>query len=313
MGYGRLSVATHERHPNQRALRELPVELRRTTVPADVRTWIERVAHSAIVGLRRLPGASSTAVHRVAFDNGQRLVLRRYVWPGFLEDEPTAPRREVDALEFACSKGLPAPRVVASDVAGSDIGDGVPAILMTLLQGRAIGDPDPFRLAEVAASIHDIDPSGFCHDYFPWYEGVVSEPPRDTKRPGLWETAIELRTAAAPPFRPTFIHRDFHPGNVLWVRGRASGVVDWANACKGPRGCDLAHCRENLVALSGQEAADAFLAAYETVTGEEYDWYWELASILEHSPDHFTPEQVAESEPYLAQAVEAISGSRPTG
>ena len=58
---------------------------------------------------------------------------------------------------------------------------------------------------------------------------------------------------------------------------------------------------------------DAFLAAYETVTGEEYDWYWELASILEHGPDHFTPEQVAESEPYLAQAVEAISGSRPTG
>ena len=91
MGYGRLQVATYKRHPNQRALRELPVELRRTTVPADVRSWIERLADSAIVGVRRLPGASSTAVHSVAFDNGQRLVLRRYVWPGFLEDEPTAP------------------------------------------------------------------------------------------------------------------------------------------------------------------------------------------------------------------------------
>jgi aminoglycoside phosphotransferase (APT) family kinase protein len=308
-----LPCGNARRHPNQRAADSLPAELRRTTVPADVRLWIERQVHAVVVKVRRLEGASSTAVHGVYLDNRARLVLRRYVWPGFLEHEPIAPRRELDALEFASSKGLSAPQVVAADLFGTEIGDGVPAILMTFLPGRAIGVPDLFRLAEVAATIHETDPGDFGHDYFPWYDGVVSEPPEATRRPRLWQAAIELRAAAMPAYRPRFIHRDFHPGNVLWSRGRASGVVDWANACKGPPGCDVAHCRANLVALSGQGAADGFLSAYEQITGETYDWYWELASILENSPSHFTAAQLAESEPLLAQAVEAVSGSRPEG
>ena len=63
------------------------------------------------------------------------------------------------------------------------------------------------------------------------------------------------------------MHRDFHPGNVLWPHGRAS-VVDWANACRGPWGCDVAHCRDNLIRIDGQGAADRFLAEYRSLTGE---------------------------------------------
>ena len=109
-----------------------------------------------------------------------------------------------------------------------------------------------------------------------------------------------------PPYRPTFIHRDFHPGNVLWSRGRASGVVDWANACRGPRGCDLAHCRGNLIDLGGPEAADRFLAAYESFTGEAYHPYWEMASILEAGPSYWTPERLAQQEPRLAGLVQLM-------
>ncbi|MGO9334402.1 MAG: phosphotransferase family protein [Acidimicrobiales bacterium] len=303
-------MATYQRHPNQRALASLPVELRRTTVPANVRVWVEHQVRARVVRVRRLRGASSTAVHVLCLDGGRRLVLRRYVWPGFLEDEPMAPRRELDALNFAGTKALPAPRVVSADVTGQEVGDGIPAILMTLLPGRAIAVPDLWRLAEVAAAIHDAEPGKLGHDYFPWYAGTVSEPPRATRRPALWEEAIALRASAMPSYRPAFIHRDFHPGNVLWSRGRLCGVVDWANACRGPRGCDVAHCRANLVVLSGQRAADGFLAAYERLTGEPYDLYWDLASIVEHSPEHWTAERLAESEPYLARAVEAVSGHR---
>ena len=39
-------------------------------------------------------------------------------------------RREVAALGFAGQQGLPVPDVVASDVTGADVGDGVPAVLM---------------------------------------------------------------------------------------------------------------------------------------------------------------------------------------
>lgn len=304
-------VATHWRHPNQRARDWLPTELRRTTVPACVREWVERQVRAGIVRVRRLPGASSTAVHAIYFDDNRRLVLRRYVWPGFLREEPIAPRRELDALLFAEAKALPAPRVVSADVTGQEVGDGAPAILMTFVPGRAVSVPDLSLLAEVAAAIHETEPGQFGHDYFPWYEETVSEPPLATRRRALWEEAIALRASAMPSYRPTFIHRDFHPGNVLWSRSRVCGIVDWANACRGPRDCDIAQCRANLVALAGQDAADTFLAAYERLTGAQYDLYWDLASIIEHSPEHWTPERLAASEPWLARAVAEVSGRRP--
>jgi Ser/Thr protein kinase RdoA (MazF antagonist) len=229
------------------------------------------------------------------------------VWPGFLADEPVAPQREVDALHFALAHGLPVPEVVAADVSGEEVGDGVPALLMTRLAGRALARPDLDRLAEAAAAIHDVDPAGFGHDYFRWYQATTTAPPVASSRPGLWETAMQLWHDAMPTYRPSYIHRDFHPGNVLWSRRRVSGVVDWANACAGPRGCDLAHCRGNLIDLGGTPAADRFLAAYRSLTGEDYEPYWELASILEHGPSHWTPQHLAQAEERLARAVQSMA------
>jgi Ser/Thr protein kinase RdoA (MazF antagonist) len=123
----------------------------------------------------------------------------------------------------------------------------------------------------------------------------------------LWEKALELWHDDMPPYKATFIHRDFHPGNVLWSRRRASGVVDWANACRGPRGCDVAHCHANLIELSGPETADRFVASYESLTGDVLHPYWELASILEHDSSYWTPGRLATYEPYLARAVQSIA------
>ncbi|HET6664900.1 MAG TPA: aminoglycoside phosphotransferase family protein [Acidimicrobiales bacterium] len=295
----------HPRHPNQRDIESLPPELRRTTVPPAVRAWVERQAGVRIVRVRRLPGASSTAVHGLYSADGTRLVLRRYAWPGFLDDEPIAPRREVDALRFASAHGLSVPELVAADLTGGDIGDDVPALLMSFVPGRAVAGPDAGRLAEVAALIHATDPTGFAHDYFPWFADSTVAPPPASPWPRLWEAAIGLWHDAMPGYTPRFIHRDFHPGNVLWWRGRAAGVVDWANACAGPCGCDLATCRANLVDLAGDRAADDFQAAYESLTGETLHPYWEMASILENGPSYWTPRQLADTEPQLARAVGA--------
>ena len=107
-----------------------------------------------------------------------------------------------------------------------------------------------------------------------------------------------------------FIHRDFHPGNVLWSRGRATGVVDWANACRGPWGCDLGICRRNLVDLGGPDAADRFVAAYESLTGREYHPYWEIASILEgRGPSSWDPPAVADAEDRLAESLAMLGVS----
>jgi len=264
-----------------------------------------------VLRVTRLPGASTTAVHCLHLSDGTRLVSRRYAWPGFLQAEPAAPAREVDALRLAFSAALPVPEVVATDLTGNEVGDQVPLVLMTFLPGRAVAAPDLGRLAEVAAAIHAVEPAGFPHDYFPWYQGSKVGPPAMSTWPALWEAAIEVWTGAVPDYRPTFVHRDFHPGNVLWTRGRVTGVVDWANACRGPWGCDIAHCRANLTGLSGLGDADRFLAAYESITGTTYDPYWEVASVLEHGPSDWTAESVAESEPRLARALASMARLPP--
>jgi RimJ/RimL family protein N-acetyltransferase len=296
----------NRRHPNHRELASLPVELRRTTVPVEVRAWAERTAGASIVSARRLPGASSTAVHGLRLSDGRRMVLRRYVWPGFLDAEPAGPRREVDALLLAGERGLRVPELVGFDLAGDGIGDGVPVVLMSWLSGRAVGVPDLGLLAETAAAVHDVDPTGLGHDYFPWYQGTAVGPPPASTRPALWEEAIELWRTAVPSYRPALIHRDFHPGNVLWSRRRLSGVVDWVNACRGPRGCDVAHCRGNLIDLGGVAAADGFVAAYEAVTGEPHHPYWDMASILEAGPSSWTSQRLVELEARLAEAVRLL-------
>lgn len=300
------------RHPNHRQPASLPEELRRTSVPGHVRDWVTDAAGSGVVRARRLPGASSAALHRLDLADGTRLVLRRYAWRAYREAEPDAPRREVDALGFAHRHGLAVPEVVAADLTGDEIGDGIPVVLVTFLPGRPEAVPDLGRLAEVAASIHDIGADGFGHEYSPWYEAEMTTPPPATERPALWEQAIELWRSARPEYRPRFVHRDFHPGNLLWSRGRSTGVVDWSNACRGPIGCDIAHCRANLRDLADAETADRFVAAYTAATGEALDPFWVMAAHLEHDHDHWTQRRLVVDEPDLERAVRAIT-DQPVG
>lgn len=294
------------RHPNQRPLHTLPPELRRTTVPPSVRTWVRRALGAEVRRVRRLTGASSTAVHRLDLADGRAVALRRYLWRGFLDAEPDAPQRELDALRFATDEGLAAPRVLAADPDGSSIGDAVPAIVMTFLPGVPQARPDPHRLAEAAAAIHAVDPTGLGHDYFPWYEAEMTTPPPLATRPALWEEAIAIWQHQVPAYEAVLIHRDFHPGNVQWSRRRVTGVVDWVGACRGPAGCDVATCWSNLVDWADRGLADAFVSAYRSITGEALQPFWKLANLLEAGPRHWTPANLAKGEPELARLVRQL-------
>lgn len=294
-------------HPNERPAASLPADLRRPTVPSHVREWVRDATGLTVRRVVRLVGASSAALHRLEMSDGSAIVLRRYVWRAYLAAEPDAPAREVEAIAFARRHGLPVPELVAHDVTGEAVGDGVPVVLMTLLPGRALAVPDLRNLAEAAASVHGIDADDLDQEYSPWYEEEMTTPPPLTARPALWETAIDLWRGGLPPHRRTFIHRDFHPGNLLWVGGRLSGIVDWASACRGPVGCDVAHCRANLRHLAGQPTADRFVAEYEGLTGVELDPFWVMASHLEHDHAHWTLERLAADEPDLERAVRQLT------
>lgn len=294
------------RHPNHRPAASLAPELRRTTVPGLVRAWVRRETGAAVVRVRRLQGASSAAVHALLLDDGRRVVLRRYVWSGFIESEPEAPGREVDALRFASARSLPVPSVLAADVDGSSIGDAVPALLMSMVRGAPDAVPDLDELAATAASVHAVDARGLGHQYFRWYDRDTDAVPPNATQPALWARAIDTWREPIPTHTDALVHRDFHPGNVLWARGAVTGIVDWANACSGPVGCDVAHCRANLIDLAGWDEADAFQRAHERLTGVEHHPWFEVASVLENDVHRLSASWIAVAEERLGRALASL-------
>ena len=95
---------------------------------------------------------------------------------------------------------------------------------------------------------------------------------------GLWRAFQERMAAGLVGTLPRFVHRDFHPLNVLWDHGAVSGVVDWANACIGPIEFDVSRCRVNVALSAGIAEADAFLVACAPFV-ERYDCAWDLETV----------------------------------
>ncbi len=75
------------------------------------------------------------------------------------------------------------------------------------------------------------------------------------------------------------MHRDFQHYNVLWSRGRTTGVLDWASVSIGPMELDFGHFRYILLSDFGFEVAERFLDVYHAMTGTEPDPFWEALNI----------------------------------
>jgi aminoglycoside/choline kinase family phosphotransferase len=95
----------------------------------------------------------------------------------------------------------------------------------------------------------------------------------------VWRAAVERVDAGLVGSTDGFIHRDYHPLNVLWHDDTVSGVLDWVNACEGPIEYDLSRCRVNVELVTGPDAADAFLAACGEL-GAAYDRAWDLETVF---------------------------------
>ena len=76
----------------------------------------------------------------------------------------------------------------------------------------------------------------------------------------MWDRAVRQTETRRPSVDPVVIHRDFHPGNILWVDGRLTGIVDWVSACVGPAAFDAGHLRVNLAVLHGPDEPDRVIA-----------------------------------------------------
>ena len=252
-----------------------------------LRAWVARAAGARVDHCSRLPGSSSTSLWEVQTGE-RRLVLRVLDNDDWLRMEPDLVAHEVAALQHACGGGLPAPQPVAWDEDGQACG--VPLLLMTWLPGEVLLRPARLddwlrRQARALLAIHRRPAQDFGWSWFSWAR-PDPQAPAWSEFPEAWERAIEIATGPAPAAPSCFIHRDFHPVNLLWQGERLSAVVDWVNACRGPAAVDLAHCRGNLVALYGMEVADRFLRHYHELGGVGHGdlAWWELMSLVEGLP-----------------------------
>ena len=237
---------------------------------------------------QQLKGSTSSSVYLIQDtrdDKPQRFVLRVPENQEWLADEPDLIVHEAAVLVETQRAGLCAPELIA--FAAHDVGFGAPVLLMSFMEGHIDLRPRDFpawidNLAQELAVIHRHTAPSFGWHYRSWVDKTALAVPVWTTIPHVWERAIHLVDAPPPPFQPVFIHRDYHPMNVLWHDGMVSGVVDWINACQGPAGVDVAHCRTNLMGMFGSAAADQFLAAYSKMAdGFVYHPYWDLDSLLD--------------------------------
>ncbi|MBP5973452.1 aminoglycoside phosphotransferase family protein [Brasilonema sp. CT11] len=273
------------------------------TYSKDAHEWLSQSigiphCHFDVVQMKGSTSCSVFLIHCSRDFNPQKFVLRVLDNQEWLAEESDLAHHEAAALEEAQKTGLQVPKLVAYST--NDVGFGAPVVLMSYLEGNVELCPANFQqwlndLAKQLALLHQHTANSFPWRFHSWVEKATLAPPKWTTIPHVWERAIELLLGSEPAEQPVFIHRDYHPANVLSHGGRVSGIVDWINACQGPAGVDVAICRTDLALMFGFAAADQFLDAYTAISVKfDYHPYWDIDSILEMSlpqPTFYKPWQ----------------------
>lgn len=258
------------------ALRDLLV----ADPPARALRWVAEQLGAPVTGSAALTGGTSSAVH-VLDAGGGRVVLRRHVRPDLADEASDSVRREAAALRAVAATAVPAPELLAADPDGEVAG--VPSLLMSWRPGRVRWRPDDAGawlggMAALLPAVHAAPVDGVPED-FATYAQTSDEPPGWATDPEVWARAVAVFHGPVLDRDRTLVHRDLHPGNVLWTGDRVDGLVDWALARVGPPSIDVAHCRANLLRYR-PDLADPFTAAAERATGRPFHPWADVASLV---------------------------------
>ncbi|WP_051767265.1 phosphotransferase family protein [Streptomyces sp. NRRL S-37] len=268
------------------------------------RAWVEKGLTEAehIEDAVRLRGGWTSEMRRldVCGPAGRRaLVLRSFVKPFFVRHAEGLLNREAAVLRLLGGTDVPAAALVAVDATAQYCDH--PSLLMSLLPGTVrLSDKGADRRAELLARqllrIHQVSVTAETRPraYQAWTSSERVSLPEDTERPELWQWAVDVIRREPPAHRACFLHRDFHPGNVLFTGDgdglRVSGVVDWVETSWGPADLDVAHCSTALALLHGVSAgmrfADLYVAAGGTLAEDSASHlYWRLLDALAFAPE----------------------------
>ena len=226
------------------------------------------VPGSRCVRRQRLGGGLDSATYaldlRTPGGELRRVVLKRYMAGDRHLDS------EWDGLRIAERLPVPSPTPLALDREGHWFGG--PALVIARLPGRPQVnrlDSEPWlrQMAGALVSIHTAVPEALAGSQLGRASPAV-RPPTGTTRSRLAERSFDALAGGLPADdEPVLCHGDFHPGNLLWYRGRLSGVVDWSDVRLGSRWNEVAYCRTDLVVLLGWRAADRLLDHYQDLSG----------------------------------------------
>ncbi|WP_432116825.1 alpha/beta fold hydrolase [Streptomyces sp. bgisy032] len=242
-----------------------------------------------------LTGGWSAQMRRLTLDDGSELALRTFVKPFFRRHAPGLLAREAGILGLLADQdGIPAARLIGVDATAEHCDH--PSLLMSVLPGRVRVDEEDLAprlqlLAAQLARIHRVVPPERPRVYQAWTS------PERVNAPGgaMWQRAVDVIRRDPPPYAGCFLHRDYHPGNVLFTDPagdgpRIGGVVDWVETSWGPADLDVAHCSTALALLHGPEHGLAFRDHYEAHGGHPLadgpdHLYWRLLDTLAYVPD----------------------------
>ncbi|WP_276209116.1 phosphotransferase family protein [Streptomyces amritsarensis] len=273
-------------------------------MPGATRSWVEKELPDGerIEEVVRLRGGWTSDMRRLELGGpaGRRsLVLRSFTKPFYVRHAEGLMTREADILRLLGDTDVPAAALVAVDATARHCDH--PSLLMSLLPGTVRledrgADDRAELLARQLVRIHRLPVAGRQRPrtYQAWTSPERVTPPADTRRPGLWERAVDVIRREPPAYEGRFLHRDFHPGNVLFAGAdgdcRISGVVDWVETSWGPADLDVAHCATALALLHGVPAGLRFAERYVAAGGvlaadDDAHLYWRLLDALGFAPD----------------------------
>jgi aminoglycoside phosphotransferase (APT) family kinase protein len=259
---------------------------------ADAFAWVAASMGegSRIVGHRRLTGGVNSAVHRLTVerqDTRTFVVLRQY--PAREVAFQTAMEKEIAILKVVAGSGLPVPSVLAADVAGVAT-EGAPSLLMTRLPGHIHLNPAEHRpwierIAEFAAHLHSVDLP--APTFRPWTDSWIAplgqfRVPAGAQKAAVWRAAFDAMEAPPPEDGAAFLHCDYLPVNLLWSRGKITGLTDWNGIHRGSRAIDVGQCRRYLASLYSPDWAEQLSSLYESIAGVALDPWWDLYTLLHH-------------------------------
>jgi len=266
--------------------------------------WVEKelLKTEHVEAVTRLRGGWTSEMRRLDISGagGRRsVVLRSFVKPFFVQHAEGLLTREARILRLLGDTDVPAATLLHVDATATYCD--YPSLLMSLLPGSVrLTDQEADRRADLLARqllrIHRVRVTAETQPrtYQAWTAPERVSPPGATERPELWQRAVNVIRREPPDYPPCFLHRDFHPGNVLFEGSghdlRISGVVDWVETSWGPADLDVAHCSTALALLHGIPAGLALADRYVAVGGTLADdrashLYWRLLDALAFAPD----------------------------